>query len=556
MIPSFRFRGEQRAGVKAENLPSPLAARCRLLTADNIERRRRTPPSEEGMGVSGQMALVGLMEWLQVLELNRRTVHLRFRRGGKAGAMRFVRGRLVEARSGVGAGDDAARELLTWLDAHFEQQPSRDESPGDVTRTNYDLMIEAVERASGDARNALGDVAGEPADGEPGLVDPHWRVTGDLDVTSLVELLQLGEMNRRRMALRIQAEMREKGDTPHFPPKAARRVLRRNEECPLFRAEALFDAGRIVSARAGRIENADAVYAMLGVEHGQFEVFPLIEPPATTFIGDVQGLLMEGVRRADEERMLRGEPVPDPDPTSTQLLRELAAGVISPAVRLAMAKRYQPRGEATPVPVLLRLAEDNDLGVRRAANESLDRLPLTIRRTLAVDPQVKTEVRERLAAQVAKARPEDDALPSDAEYPRGMHGRIHSLTMADKVFLANRGTRNERLVLMRHPSRRVALAAFESARTTETDVEAIARSTSANVDVLSAITRDPRYNGKYGIVRALVLNPKTPASEAVRLVPRLREADVRAAWRDPDLSDPVRAALQKRMTAIAVKRTF
>lgn len=463
------------------------------------------------MLVSGQVPLVGLFEWLQVLEANRRSVDLRLRRHGDSGRLRLVRGRIADARCGGESGDAVAARLLTWIDAHFEQQRSLDESPGAVTRANYDLMIDALAAAS--------DL---PA------IDPAWRVTGDLVVTPPVELLQLAELNRRRCTILFHDDVE---------------------------ATVRFDGGRVVEARAGDAVNEQAVYAVIGARFGTFEIAPLEAAPETGFAGSVQELLVEGVRRSDEERFLRGEPVPDPDPTESQLMTELDESALSPTVRLAMARRYQPRGLATPAPVLVRLADDPDEDVREAARESIAHLPAKVKRALIEDADLPAVVREVLAPD-ADADEADEDLPPDEEYPVGIHGRIRQLSMADKLFLARRGTRNERLILMRHPSRRIAVAALESPRTSDQDIEIIAASSSANSEVLAAIARDEHHNHKYSVARSLVFNAKTPSEIGRRLVARLRERDLRVAWRDTNLSESVRAAVRKRIRALEVKRRF
>ena len=360
------------------------------------------------MPVSGQIAVAGLFEWLKVLELNRRTVTLRLERPTGCGSLRLLEGRLVEARCGATAGDDAARQLLTWIDASFEQESSPDETPGDVTRSTCELVREAM--------------AAAPA--APAL-DPRWRISGDLAAMSVAELCQLGALNRRGYALRLPEQ-----------------------------AQMCFHDGRIVRATAGDVHDEEAVCQVLTLSAGPFEIAPLDEAPVGGFVGIAPDFLAEGVRRADEERPSPGEP----------------AGGKQPA--------------------------------------------------------------------------------------HGPRRQIRELSAAQKLALAHKGTRNERLILMRHPDRRIALAALMSSHTTDNDVEAIARATSANVDVLTAIAHHERYGHSYTIVRALVFNPKTPTAEAVRLVSRLREYDLRLACRDPDLAEPVRITIRKRMRALEVKRQF
>jgi len=464
------------------------------------------------MTISGQMPVAGLFEWLQVLELNRRTVELRLERHGEQGRLRLVRGRVVEASCGDTVGDAAARQLLTWIDACFEQESSTDDDPGDVTRSNYELINEALDAAL-----------------EAPTPDPRWRIKGDLTEMSVPELLQLGALNRRRSALRL-------------PEKA----------------EVCFDEGCIARATAGDAIDEEAVYRVLTLSEGSFEIAPLDDVPAGGLVGTVADLLAEGVRRANEERRGRGEPVPEPDPSEEQLLAELERGTLSPAIRLLMAKGFQPRGEATPITVLLRLAEDEDEDetVHQAALAGIDRLPLQIRQAMAADTDSPPVIRHHLAGKPAEMQLSDEEPSPAEESPRVLRRRIRDLSPAERLFLARRGTRNERLIMMRHPNRRLAMTAFGSSRTTEGDVEAIARATSANVDVLIAIARHERYSHNYAVVAALVFNPKTPTPEAVRLVPRLRVMDLRMACHNPDIAAPVRAAIRKRIHALEVKRQF
>ncbi|MBN1878377.1 MAG: DUF4388 domain-containing protein [Anaerolineae bacterium] len=63
-----------------------------------------------------------------------------------------------------------------------------------------------------------------------------------------------------------------------------------------------FDAGQVVHAIAGEIQGAEAVYALLTWETGTFEMKQDVAPPAHTISLPWSALVMEGLRRLDEER--------------------------------------------------------------------------------------------------------------------------------------------------------------------------------------------------------------------------------------------------------------
>ena len=122
---------------------------------------------------------------------------------------------------------------------------------------------------------------------------------------------------------------------------------------------------------------------------------------------------------------------------------------------------------------------------------------------------------------------------------------LASLPVIDKIKLALRGTRDQRSVLVRDPNKVVAVAVMGSPKLDPTEVEAIARMTSVQEEVLRIIGTSRHWVKNYPIVAALVGNAKTPLGIAMGLVKRLNERDLKLVARDRNVSDGVRAAAHR-----------
>ena len=77
------------------------------------------------------------------------------------------------------------------------------------------------------------------------------------------------------------------------------------------------------------------------------------------------------------------------------------------------------------------------------------------------------------------------------------------------------------------------------------EVEAIAKMSSVQEEVLRIIGTNRHWVKNYPIAAALVGNPKTPLGIAMGLVKRLNERDLKMITRDRNVADGVRAAARK-----------
>ena len=99
---------------------------------------------------------------------------------------------------------------------------------------------------------------------------------GDLREFSLINVMQIICMENRRAGLFVR---------------------RRGEEAAIY-----FDAGDIVSATAGHLQGEEAVYQLLTWTDGTFRTSDQVTIPAKNVGKNWNHLLIEGMRRIDEER--------------------------------------------------------------------------------------------------------------------------------------------------------------------------------------------------------------------------------------------------------------
>jgi hypothetical protein len=122
---------------------------------------------------------------------------------------------------------------------------------------------------------------------------------------------------------------------------------------------------------------------------------------------------------------------------------------------------------------------------------------------------------------------------------------LSSLPVIERIKLALRGSREQRSVLVRDPNKVVSVAVLGSPKLNVNEIEAYARMTSVQEEVLRIIGTGRQWVKHYSVMSALVCNPKTPIAIAMPLVTRLNERDLKLVTRDRTVSDGVRAAARK-----------
>ena len=165
------------------------------------------------------------------------------------------------------------------------------------------------------------------------------------------------------------------------------------------------------------------------------------------------------------------------------------------------------------------------------------------------DPEVAAAAKDGLSAGEPDEASTNAAgeAPDQSEDERTTVERIASMTPAQRLQLAMRGTREERTILIRDANRLVAMAVLSSPKITDAEIENIAKMTNVSEDILRVIGLTRGWVKNYAIVSALTKNSKTPIGISLTLLPRLMEKDVKALTTDRNIPDVVRLAARKRL---------
>lgn len=225
-------------------------------------------------------------------------------------------------------------------------------------------------------------------------------------------------------------------------------------------------------------------------------------------------------------------------------------------VRLLAARGALAPREIDQLALLLILCDDSDPEIARAANATLDNLPIEPLRAFLARAEVPGEMRDFFAARggilpaSASSGNGDHAAPAEDDEDDGEDAEedpkvLASLPIVERMKLAMKGTRSQRAQLIRDSNKLVAAAVLSSPKLTETEVEAFAKMANLSEEVLRAISINRTWMKNYGVVAGLTRNPKTPPGISMHLVQRLNEKDLKMLTTDRNVPEAVRLAARK-----------
>jgi len=183
----------------------------------------------------------------------------------------------------------------------------------------------------------------------------------------------------------------------------------------------------------------------------------------------------------------------------------------------------------------------------------LDRLSSTpaLAAALATSPFLTAEQRLQLqellqeesdpaALEEAVAAAEPDVVKRQSLLQRLAHMRV-----PERVQLALKGNREERMTLIRDPCKVVQRAVLQSPRITDREVEAFAAMANLNDEVLRLIAMSRKFMKNYTVLRNMMNNPKSPLDITLHLLPSLNEHDLKLLTTNKNIPETLRTSANR-----------
>ena len=243
----------------------------------------------------------------------------------------------------------------------------------------------------------------------------------------------------------------------------------------------------------------------------------------------------------------------------TPLLDVFRRGEAPVDLRLQAARGVLAPRAHEQLALLILLVKDADPEVAAAAESTLHAIPAEALAGFLARGDVAEDVRSFFAARGVSPAP----TPSDSDAPlvdrspepetpaaeetKSTLQRLAAMTVAQRVGVAMKGSREERAILIRDPNKLVSVAVLSSPKMSESEIENIAKMASISEEILRIIANTRGWMKRYGIVAALARNPKTPLAISMNLLSRLTDKDVRAISTDRNVPEVLRITARQKI---------
>jgi hypothetical protein len=253
----------------------------------------------------------------------------------------------------------------------------------------------------------------------------------------------------------------------------------------------------------------------------------------------------------------------------TPLLDVFKQGEVERDVRLLAAQAVLAPRAHEQLAILVLLLEDSDPEIRRAADDTLRRIPGAVLKAFLTRSDVPVGLRELLVVRgfvpgdipagdipahdpdlpLIETSADPAAEPEKADDRKTVLQRLGEMKFTDRLKAAVKGSKEMRAILIRDTNRMIAAAVLSSPKLTSSEVEGFARMTSVSEDVLRVIGSSRNWTKNYGVIVALTKNAKTPIPMAITLLSRLADRDVAMLAVDRNVPEQVRIAARRKAVA-------
>ncbi len=146
-----------------------------------------------------------------------------------------------------------------------------------------------------------------------------------------------------------------------------------------------------------------------------------------------------------------------------------------------------------------------------------------------------------------EAEDEDDEMPIEEieEQTLARFMEINNMSVSERIKVALLGTQADRAILIRDPNKMVSFSVIESPKITIEEVTTFLRNKSIAGEIIRKIAKRKDWTKNYQVMHDLVINPKTPTTEAIGFLKKLHSNDLRNIRRDKNVNPVIRKIAQE-----------
>jgi hypothetical protein len=123
--------------------------------------------------------------------------------------------------------------------------------------------------------------------------------------------------------------------------------------------------------------------------------------------------------------------------------------------------------------------------------------------------------------------------------------RMATMNIVQRIQLAVKGGREERMLLIRDPNKIVQRGVLQSPRLTDLEIENFAAMTNVSQEVLRIISKNRNFMKSYVVVKNLTKNPKSPLDVSLHLLPHLTPTDLKQLAANKNVPETLRSTALK-----------
>jgi len=219
-----------------------------------------------------------------------------------------------------------------------------------------------------------------------------------------------------------------------------------------------------------------------------------------------------------------------------------------PGIADALAKN-----PACPTSDVVRVAPQLTAAGIQALLDNLDRfisdpqLVIAVNKSAAPTAEQRDLLNEMHKGAISMNEIEEAAaeIEPDKAKRETLQQQMARMNVVQRLTLALKGGRSERMFLIRDPNRLVQRCVLQSPRLSDTEVESFSAMTNLPAETLRAISLTRSFMKSYSVVRNLVNNPKTPLDVSLHLFPRLTATDLAKLCANKNVPETLRSSAVK-----------